>query len=106
MYKENFSVKISDYSDSILILTVHGPPNTAYEGGQWDVQLDWTQFTKPPKLTMLTPIYNPLIDSDGNINSHELNHFYSPALAPILAVIGRWIQLLMLQTSQLDTEEA
>jgi len=62
--------------------TIIGPEGTPYQGGIFnlDIVFPYDYPFKPPKITFLTKIYHPNINSNGNICLDILKDQWSPAL--------------------------
>ncbi len=62
--------------------TIIGPEGTPYQGGVFNLKIFFpTDYPfKPPKITFITKIYHPNINSNGNICLDILKDQWSPAL--------------------------
>jgi ubiquitin-conjugating enzyme E2 D/E len=62
--------------------TIMGPPDSPYQGGVFFLNIHFqTDYPfKPPKLTFITRIYHPNINSIGSISLDILQDQWSPAL--------------------------
>ena len=62
--------------------TIHGPPDTPYEGGVFpvDIRFPVDYPFKPPRVTFQTKVYHPNIASNGGICLDILKQSWSPAL--------------------------
>ena len=60
--------KDDDRLDGISIL-IFGPPNTPYEGGTFEVEIEFPRRypLEAPELEMKTKIFHPMINKSGNI---------------------------------------
>ena len=63
--------------------TIMGPNDTPYAGGVFYLNISFPANYpfKPPKVTFVTKIYHPNIDSSGNISLDILKNNWSPALS-------------------------
>ncbi|ROT70513.1 ubiquitin-conjugating enzyme E2 D2B [Penaeus vannamei] len=63
--------------------TIMGPRNSPYEGGLFDVAIDFPKDYpfKPPRISFKTPIYHINIDVDGDICLDILGSEWSPAIS-------------------------
>uniref|UniRef100_A0A5K3FZJ1 UBIQUITIN_CONJUGAT_2 domain-containing protein n=1 Tax=Mesocestoides corti TaxID=53468 RepID=A0A5K3FZJ1_MESCO len=62
--------------------TIMGPSDSPFEGGIFSLDIHFpTDYPfKPPKITFITKIYHPNINSNGNICLDILRNQWSPAL--------------------------
>uniref|UniRef100_A0A5K3FWZ0 E2 ubiquitin-conjugating enzyme n=1 Tax=Mesocestoides corti TaxID=53468 RepID=A0A5K3FWZ0_MESCO len=62
--------------------TIMGPSDSPFDGGVFFLNIHFpTDYPfKPPKITFITKIYHPNINSDGNICLDILRNQWSPAL--------------------------
>ncbi|XP_069178754.1 ubiquitin-conjugating enzyme E2-17 kDa isoform X2 [Procambarus clarkii] len=63
--------------------TIMGPPDTPYEGGLFDLRIDFPADYpfKPPKVWFVTPIYHPNISDRGTICLDIIDKNWSPTLS-------------------------
>jgi ubiquitin-conjugating enzyme E2 D len=79
----NCSAGPADQNDPFhWIGTIMGPDNSAFSGGlfQLDIRFPTDYPFKPPKITFLTRIYHPNVNSNGAICLDILTKNWSPAL--------------------------
>ncbi|KAJ5076159.1 ubiquitin-conjugating enzyme e2 h [Anaeramoeba ignava] len=82
LMKTNFEVKLENENDlSVFTVKFHGPADTPYEGGVWDVRVqlpDQYPF-KSPSIGFLNRIYHPNIEfSSGAVCLDVINQAWSP----------------------------
>jgi ubiquitin-conjugating enzyme E2 D/E len=63
--------------------TVRGPQGTPYEGGLFHLNIHFpTDYPfKPPKVTFITKVYHPNVNTDGGICLDILKDEWTPALS-------------------------
>lgn len=73
-----------------LIGSFEGPPGTPYQGGIFRLSIQITSDFpyEPPKCRLITRVYHPNIDANGNICLDILNGAWSPALQVIPLIIS------------------
>jgi len=76
-------------------LTIEGPDNSPYEGGNFQLELFLGKKypMEPPKVRFLTKIYHPNVDRVGRICLDILKSAWSPALQ--IRTVCLSLQLLM-----------
>ncbi|CAG9331639.1 unnamed protein product [Blepharisma stoltei] len=73
---------IDDKNMYDFIGTIIGPQGTSYEGGIFFLKIQFSDRYPfvPPNIRFLTPIFNPCIDTNGNITLEILRDMWTPAM--------------------------
>ncbi|XP_050424181.1 ubiquitin-conjugating enzyme E2 T-like [Adelges cooleyi] len=83
-------VNIKEGSSSILEAKLNGPVDSPYENGVFKLQLELPQRYpfEPPRVTFVTPIYHPNIDTTGRICLDILKMPPTGAWKPLITLEG------------------
>ncbi|KAL5233870.1 hypothetical protein ACI65C_001280 [Semiaphis heraclei] len=83
-------VNIKEGSTSVLEAEIHGPKDSPYENGIFKLQIELpVKYPfEPPRVTFITPVYHPNIDSGGRICLDILKMPPSGAWKPLINIEG------------------
>ena len=101
----NFDVGLKDDNINEWRATIIGPSDSPYEGGVFELDISFPvnyPFT-PPKVSFVTRIFHPNINSDGDICLDILKDKWSPALKIPQVLLS--ISSLMVQPNPEDPLE-
>ena len=67
---------------NVWIVTLPGPEGTVYEGGKFEVEIDFRDSYpfKCPNITFVTKIYHPNISNKGEICAEKVKNAWVPTL--------------------------
>ena len=94
LYVRNFIVVME--SDTVWNITIKGPEQTPFEGGQFTVNFKLENFPfKAPIVSFLTKIYHPNVDKEGQICADmlEIGDKWAP-VKNLVKIMDKIISLL------------
>eukprot|EP00357_Protocruzia_adherens_P024786 CAMPEP_0114979008 /NCGR_PEP_ID=MMETSP0216-20121206/4126_1 /TAXON_ID=223996 /ORGANISM="Protocruzia adherens, Strain Boccale" /LENGTH=192 /DNA_ID=CAMNT_0002340273 /DNA_START=42 /DNA_END=620 /DNA_ORIENTATION=- len=106
-HETNFVTKFIDEDKTHWEATIHGPKDTVYEGGVYQVDIVFPDEYpyKPPKMKFKTKIWHPNISSQtGAICLDILANEWSPALTVRTALLS--LQALLCNPEPSDPQDA